>query len=277
MYPSEQPLQRATLCLSCHLGTRDKFATHVIMGAGHPRLSFELDAYTLNQPAHYQVDADYVERKGKIDGMNFWVTGQIESAERYLSLLQTGVFTPGGLVPELSFYECFSCHHSMDNMRWSRNRAGPGVNPGTLRLQKQNLVMLQALSEVINPGGLADLLASTQALIRAGQTDVPAARAAAQKLLERLKSSESWSRRVYSSAEIAAVRKVLLRYAAEDKASDFSTAEQMVLGIESMSYSLNDHDRRKAALDALFDKVKSGVNFIPGQFADAARRVQPQF
>jgi len=277
MYPSEQPLARATLCLSCHLGTRDKFATHVIMGAGHPRLNFELDAFTMNQPAHYLVDADYIERKGKIDDMNFWVTGQIESAERYLTLLQSNVFTPGGLLPELSFYECFSCHHSMDNMRWARNRAGPGVNPGTLRLQKSNFVALQALTEVISPGTLPDLVASTQALVRAGQTDVPAARAAAQKLLERLHATEIWSRRAYSSAEIAAVRKILLRYAAEDKASDFITAEQVVLGVESLSYAMNDHDRRKAALDVLFDKVKSGVNFNPGQFADAARRIQSQF
>ena len=41
MYPIEQPLRRAELCLSCHMGTRDKFATHVIMGdsrTGSPRL-----------------------------------------------------------------------------------------------------------------------------------------------------------------------------------------------------------------------------------------------
>jgi hypothetical protein len=277
MYPSDQPLARATLCLSCHLGTKDKFATHVIMGAGHPRLSFELDAYTLNQPAHYIVDADYIERKGKIEDMNFWVTGQIESAERFLLLLQTAVFTPGGLVPELSFYECFSCHHPIDNMRWSRNRAGSGINPGTLRLQKANLVTLQALTEVLNPGAAPDLAASAQALVKAGQTDVASARAAAQKLLDRLRAIEPWARRAYSPAEITAVRKTLVRYAAEDRASDFITAEQIVLGVESLSYAVNDHDRRKSALDALFDKVKSGVNFNAGQFADAARRIQPQF
>ena len=73
------------------------------------------------------------------------------------------------------------------------------------------------------------------------------------------------------------MRKTLVRYAAEDKAGDFTTAEQVVLGVESLSYALNDHDRRKAPLDALFNKVKSGVDFNPGQFADAARRIQSQF
>ncbi|MBL4773322.1 MAG: hypothetical protein JKX98_06900, partial [Alcanivoracaceae bacterium] len=42
LYPSEKPRDRAKLCLSCHLGTNSKFATHRIMGAAHPRLSLEL-------------------------------------------------------------------------------------------------------------------------------------------------------------------------------------------------------------------------------------------
>ena len=35
MYPSEDPVARARLCLSCHFGTADRFITHRIMGAGH--------------------------------------------------------------------------------------------------------------------------------------------------------------------------------------------------------------------------------------------------
>ena len=71
------------------------------MGAGHPRLSFELEAYTANQPAHYVVDADYEQRKGKIEGMNLWLTGQIENARRMLTLLQTDMFHSGGMFPKL--------------------------------------------------------------------------------------------------------------------------------------------------------------------------------
>jgi hypothetical protein len=277
MYPSELPLQRATLCLSCHLGTRDKFATHVIIGAGHPRLSFELETFTANQPAHYVVDADYVTRKGKIDGMNLWVTGQIENAERFLTLLQSALLMPSGMIPELAFYDCFGCHHTTDNIRWSRQRAGPGVSPGTLRLQKQNLLMLQAVAEAVGPDGLADLVAGTDELIRAGQADPQSLRAAAQRLLERLRSDETWSTRAYSPLDIAKVRKILVRMAAEDRASDFGAAEQIVLGIDSLSHSLNDYDRRRAPLDALYDRVKSGANFNATQFAEAARRVQGQF
>ena len=75
MYPTEQPLARAKLCLSCHLGTKNKLATHKIMGAGHPRLAFELETFTVNQPAHYEVDADYRKRKPAIASVNMWLAG----------------------------------------------------------------------------------------------------------------------------------------------------------------------------------------------------------
>ncbi len=277
MYPTDQPLQRAQLCLSCHLGTKDKYATHVIMGAGHPRLAFELETYTANQPAHYVAEGDYLLRKAKIQGINFWITGQLEDAERTVLLLQSPLLTPGGMIPELAFYDCFGCHHPLDNIRWTKGHAGPGINPGTLRLQKQNFLMLEAFAEALAPESLADLTEATNALIRAGQVDPPTLRAAAQKLLERLRGYESWSKRSYSEADIGKLRRTLVLYAAEDKTSDFAAAEQVVLGVDSLSHSLNDFDRRRAALDTLYDKVKSGANFSPAQFADAAKRVQNQF
>ena len=88
MYPTESPAARAGLCLTCHLGTADKFATHAIMGAGHPRLSFELESFTANQPAHYDVDDDYRRRKGEIAGFNLWLTCQLRNAVSYLELIR---------------------------------------------------------------------------------------------------------------------------------------------------------------------------------------------
>ncbi len=276
MYPSELPERRAALCTSCHLGTRDKFATHVIMGAGHPRLSFELETYTANQPAHFVVDEDYVRRKGRIGGMNLWLAGQLESAKRYLALLQTNLYTPGGLGPELAFYDCFGCHHPIDKLRWTRERAGAGVEPGTLRLQRQHLLMLHVATEVVEPNSLAELAAASNALIRAGTADVSAARAAAKTLATWLTARDGWLARTFSAADLANARKTLIRYAAQDGASDFASAEQIVLGVESLSYSIGDRDRRKSALDALYNTVKSSASFDPQQFANTARGIQGQ-
>jgi hypothetical protein len=276
MYPSETPVMRASLCLTCHLGTKDKFATHVIMGAGHPRLSFELEAFTSNQPSHFTVDADYVERKGKIEGANLWITGQIENARRYLALLQGPRFQGGGIFPELAFYDCHSCHHPFEDKRWTAQRAGPGIKPGTLRLQTQNFMTLQVVAEVLGSGA-GELSEARAQLVRAGQSDVAALRVASSRLLNWVTSRESLSTRKFSPAEVAKIRRTLLNYASNDKASDFGAAEQVVLGVESLSYSLGDRDKRKGALDALYNAVKSDKNFSPSKFADVAKSVQGQF
>jgi len=75
LYPSAQPLARAKLCLSCHFGTADKYVTHRMMAAGHPRMSFEMETFTHLQPAHFTIDADYVARKGPVDGVRIWAIG----------------------------------------------------------------------------------------------------------------------------------------------------------------------------------------------------------
>jgi Cytochrome c554 and c-prime len=278
LYPNEQPLKRAELCLSCHLGTVDKFATHELLGAGHPRLSFELEAFTTLEPPHFRVDSDYVARKGKIEGINLWFTGQLATAERYLTLLQSPLLTPSGMIPELAFYDCYACHHSKDKMRWSQARAGAGIKPGTLRLQKQSLLMLQAFTEALGSAqALAQLRSGTEELLRAGKTDPAAVRTAAQKLLNQMRTLEPWTGHEYTAPQVAKVRKALLRLAAEDRASDFTVAEQVVMAIDSLSHSLNDQDKHKAPLDALFVSVKNGSDFNPAQFAEVAMRAQDQF
>ncbi|MDX1562827.1 MAG: multiheme c-type cytochrome, partial [Gammaproteobacteria bacterium] len=70
LYPADLR-SRATLCLSCHLGTEDKFASHSMMAAGHPRLTFELDTFTelwrlAGNPPHFIADDDYAARKAEI-------------------------------------------------------------------------------------------------------------------------------------------------------------------------------------------------------------------
>jgi len=76
LIPLETPRARAGQCLDCHFGSADpnRFVTHRIMAAGHPRISFELDLFTTLQQ-HHQEDADYARRKG-------W---DIATAERWLA------------------------------------------------------------------------------------------------------------------------------------------------------------------------------------------------
>jgi Cytochrome c554 and c-prime len=270
MYPTERPTSRAALCISCHLGADDRFATHEIMGAGHPRLSFELDAYSTNQPPHYAVDADYVSRKGRIEGFNLWLAGQLASAETFVALLPGHWFSRGAsMYPELAFYDCHACHHPMDVERWSAS-----VSPGGLRLQTDHLLILQATAAVLDPVAAETLATATQTLVRAGQRDVAAVRDASAAVLKWLRAHADWADRDFSRDQVIDVRRSLIRYAAAGRMGDFAAAEQTFLGVESLSLYLGDADRHRGALDRLFESVADDAAFDPRNFAAAANGIQ---
>jgi hypothetical protein len=272
LYPTEDPRRRADLCLGCHMGADDRFATHVIMGAGHPRLSFELDAFTVNQPAHFAVDADYVERKGEVDGFRLWLAGQLMGAGRMLGLQASGWFDkPEGLFPELALYDCQSCHHAMDDVRWSVRRAGPGIRPGTLRLNDDHLRILLAVTSVIEPAERATLAAAVQQLVRAGQQSASAVRQAAKTLDVWISARENaWGARAYGRDTIAAVRKAIVSAAAQGDLADYGAAEQVFLAVDSLSLQLGDADRLRGRVDALYQAVETDQSYRPAQFAKAA-------
>ncbi|MBV1916557.1 MAG: cytochrome c family protein, partial [Sphingomonadaceae bacterium] len=87
LVPLERADVRAAVCLDCHYGSAKagQFVTHSMMAAGHPRLSFELDLFSALQQ-HHDFDADYRERKGRVDSVRIWAVGQAEAVKRATAL-----------------------------------------------------------------------------------------------------------------------------------------------------------------------------------------------
>jgi hypothetical protein len=273
MYPTEHPADRAAVCLDCHMGDGDRYATHVIMGAGHPRLSFELDAFTANQPAHFDIDDDYERRKGATDGFARWLAGQIAGARRMLALQSSSwLEKPEGLFPELALYDCQSCHHALDDRRWTAQRAAAGVRPGTLRLNDDHLRILVAVTGVIANGERAGFERNVAALIRAGQQSASAVRAAAKSLDAWLAERErAWTRRPFERATVVAVRRAVVAAAAAGALADYGAAEQAYLAVDGLSLTLGDGDRLRGRVDALFATVENDRTYRPDAFESAAR------
>jgi len=137
--------------------------------------------------------------------------------------------------------------------------------------------MLATLAAVMEPASAPPLADAVNALVKAGQTDPQNLRAGARRILALIKTHESWSARKYSKSEVVQVRRALLKVAADDKASDFSVAEQVFMGVVSLCYALGEEDQKKTEIAALFAKVKDGPSFNGTQFVDTARRLQSQF
>lgn len=272
LYPAERAFERAQMCLACHMGTKDQFATHAIMGAGHPRLSFELENFTANQPAHYQVDDDYIKRKSPAASVNLWIGGQIAMADRFLVLLQSPLFAQHGLMPELSFYDCHSCHHPMSDKRWQKTRTTAAIAPGTLRLNESAFAMLRAIAQTVEPAQEKLLVEKIAALITAAQKSVPQTQAAASDLQQWLSTrGQSWSAKAFDKTQARTLRKAVVALAGNGELRDFASAEQVYMACESLTLYIGDDAQLQSAIDMLYDSVKTDESYKPAAFIAAAK------
>lgn len=256
LYPTEVPEARAELCLSCHYGTKDKFATHRIMGAGHPRIGFELDTFTALQPAHYKVDADYEQRKSASSHVQTWGAGLVTAAEKTLNTIASPRFK-GGLFPELAMFDCHSCHHAMDDKRYGPRPQTGGIGPGQVRLNDSTFVMLRAFVEPFSPRDAKALLTQTQNLHKASTRSMSALMAARSQLqgtLERV--ADRIKNKPFSRSDKQAMLRQLIKLGKQGEFRDYVAAEQAVMAIDLLLLDLGERAENKAKIDKLYSAVE---------------------
>jgi hypothetical protein len=281
LYPTDQPVARAELCLSCHFGDRgDKFANHRIMGAGHPRISFELDTFTAIQPAHYVVDADYKERKGNPNGVQIWAVGQAMALSETMAGFLDPKRNPPGFFPELVFYDCYACHHSISNLRWEP-RASTGLGPGIVPFNDSNALMLRIIADRLEPAlgralgerMLAFFHATTenrdQSLAQAKEI-----KAIADQLVDKFKSHD------FGRDDIRALAIGVINDGLDHKDYvEYSAAEQATMALSSIVSAMRNvgmltepqFKTVNAALDKLYDAVAKDEEYRAPTFVAALR------
>ncbi|MDZ7684209.1 MAG: multiheme c-type cytochrome [Gammaproteobacteria bacterium] len=263
LYPTDRPEARAKLCLSCHMGTTDKMATHEIMGAGHPRLAFELDTFTILQPAHFRIDEDYVERKWSDSSLVTWQLGQVEAARQSLALIDHAMRATG-VFPELGVFDCHACHHPMDEVRW-RPQEYVGLPPGSVRLNDAHFVMLMEFARVLAPATGEQLATELEALHghlgdgNRRDKAIASIRGIVGRLAELDLDVDAHARPLLQAMTSMPGRRPVI---------DYTVAEQLVMATDML---LGVLDRRKANeqwLETLYDSVRRENAFDPDRFAE---------
>lgn len=240
MYPTDDPAKRAALCLSCHFGTGDKFVDHRLMGAGHPRMSFELDTFSAFQPAHYDLDADYRQR-GKQDppSAKAWAIGQAVQVVALLEALQDDRARQGGW-PEFVLFDCHACHHPMSDQRWdSRATVGRAGQPGVVRFNDSSLLMLHSALVGVDVSMAERLRRETMRL----HATLSLGEGNRQKILDSLErfvsggleKFEAWEPEPVSLRRIA---QSLIRDGLEGQYRDYAAAEQAVMALQAIAQNL---------------------------------------
>ena len=282
LYPTPDPVARAGLCLSCHLGDETKFVSHRLMGAGHPRLSFELDTFTAIQPAHFVVDDDYRERKTVTGGAQVWAIGQAVALAKTLDLLLDPEVGQDGLFPELTFFDCHACHKPMSARQW-RERPSLGLGPGVVRFNDASLIMLRVAAEVVAPPLAEKLRQGGRALHRASQASAAQWRAAAQDLrAAALEAVDVFAGHEFTEAELRALLGALVREGERGEYVDYVAAEQttMAMGVilsamaDAGWISAAEYQEVEALMTDVYAAVEKDEQYRPGAHLGALQRLK---
>jgi hypothetical protein len=242
MYPTNDPVARAELCLSCHFGNSKKFVKHKMMGAGHPRLSFELDTFTQLQPAHFRIDTDYERRKGTVPSPAvFWAVGQAVQVREILTALADPQIGRDGIWPEYALFDCHACHHPMSDKRW-QPRVGTGLTarPGIARLNDANFLMLGRVLAVTDPKAAARFRDNTLALhaaASAGKGNVVEVaqrmRAVVGDMIPALAQTE------FTESQVRQLAANIVREGLAGEYRDYAAAEQSVMAVQALASTLD--------------------------------------
>jgi hypothetical protein len=274
LYPTSNPVAQARLCLSCHFGNKDKFVTHRMMGAGHPRMSFELATFEQTEPPHFVIDDDWHRRKGSWDTARVWAIGQALAASQLLDVLLDPKRSHDGLFPELVVFDCHAGHHPMSDKRWTPLS---GVSPGRVRLNDSSLLMLRQIVRRMLPEADARsyderLVALRRAVAGDGGDPLDAARAM-RTLLDRV--AGQLVTRSFLPADLRAMLAGMVQDGLDGDYHDYAGAEQATMAIAGLLDYLGRHgglaDFRGAndALDRVYDAVRDDEKFSPARFQAA--------
>ena len=314
MYPTDRPVERAERCVRCHIGDDKRFASHDIMGAGHPPLPFELATFTAIQPAHFTVDKDYVERKGRPNDIMFWAVGQAVDLRSRMEKVLDPNNAPKGVNPELSLFDCQACHHgvpqsspdnaqakqaALDRLQWRKRTGiqckerlgGTGSEvetgcPGTLRLYDASGVMLRTIAARVAPDAAKELTDRLVALHRASKEkgdywegvkrEATALKEAANKLVPVLAKHE------FNQADAKALAQAVIAQAAGGEDLDYSAAQQQTMALGSIfaamrALNLANEAQLKAldeALGKVYEAAADDQTYRPEKFAQALKEVE---
>lgn len=277
--PLHDPAERATMCLSCHIGnaSEGKFVTHEMYAAGHPPLvgielaKFSEDAYAeahwLSPKDKRKADAGFANDSAEFR-VQLAAHGSIDALKRQAELAEASTKPKPAfkhiVCGDYSFHDCASCHHDLSEKSWRRQRAESGPRatgskvygrppllewPSTLAIALQGDSIRQPLDEfrfaaTETPfGNPAKVAATAGALRTALATAVP-----------KLSGPGDWRK--------------LLRQVLEFGAKfdfDFDSARQIAWLAESLARSLGDADPLSKAVLDRFSKlaVSTEARYLP--------------
>jgi hypothetical protein len=265
MYPIDEPERRAEICLACHFGTTRRFVTHAMLAAGHPRLRFELDTFTQNEPAHFVIDDGYRARKKSPTSAQLWAVGQGVALREYTAALGERGATGGGSM-DYALLDCATCHHAVGGQPVTG--AAPNPRVGLPRLGAASFLMFRRALGVLDAAAAErlerDLGELGQAMTRRGLRSPPALGAIRDRVGVGIARVAAWT------PEPATLRALLMALLVTDGDVTYLVAEQQAMAVQSVLASTPRPDACAASMERALDRLFAAAR--PAGFETAAFR-----
>jgi hypothetical protein len=217
---------------------------------------------------HHVEDADYAARKPLQSRARVWAVGQAVSLRTAVDLFVRAERDRKPLFPELSFFDCHSCHRPISDQsdyrsRWTPNPARP-FGPGVPAFNDANLMVLTAAAKAFAPSLAADLDAKGRAF-NAAITGTSEERQRAGQALSAVLSQlvRAFNAAAISGDRTEAAFAAIVDSAQSERYTSYGAAEQAVMAVDSLSRSLSDlggarrakAERARGAIDAAYRTV----------------------
>jgi hypothetical protein len=281
MYDTRDLIKRTERCLTCHMGSREKFVDHEMIAAGHPDLVFELDSFCAVMPRHWK---EHYDKDPWVDART-WSTGQaVQLGEDMRRLIARA----GGKVwPEYSELDCFACHHSLTRPQeswrllvdgyYERRRAGdPAWNPSRSTVFRQ-------MARQVDPGTAQRLEAELHKLVPLMSTLNPnrqEVEATAARLAE---MADALARKLAAMPYDSATALRLMHSIADDAENialqGERVAEQATMAIDTLyiAYVRNgggsNEKEVRSVINGLFQQLENPSGYDARRFAEQLRRL----
>lgn len=286
MVDTRDIIKRTERCLTCHLGSHEKYVDHEMIAAGHPDLYFELDSFSAQMPRHWK---DNNSEPGQPDGsdpwfdVREWATGQAVQLKQ--ALVHLSERTKGKVWPEYSELECYACHHSIGpaEQSWEQARGYANRRPGDPPWNTSRYVVLHEIVRQVDEADVQKLDAEVSRVnklmseLNPNREEVAAAATAgahvAGEIAEKLKTMP------YNSALTLKLIQQISADSGNISAQGEHCAAQAAMALQSL-YVAYDRNQKfqasqqlRAAISGLFEQLQVPSTYDANRFSRQMKQV----
>jgi hypothetical protein len=275
MFDTKDLVRRTEICLTCHLGTADKFVDHEMIAAGHPDLVFDLEAFSAAMPRHWHATTE----ADPFAPVRSFAVGQLVHLRSSLERLARRL--DGAVWPEYAELDCFACHHSLTRPEdsWRQQLGYDNRRPGNPAVNVARWVTARHVVAAHDAKAAAALDEVMIALERdASRLRPNAAQVTALTTRARAILDTAIARAVASTPDAAFAIRLARAIAADAEPiarRGERAAEQAAMALETLALAASPTEggALRTAFDELFQQFQNPSAYEPRRFIAQVKKI----